>query len=322
MANLHPTRGLSFGARITIEAPILTNVTLSDLSLSANQFIVGSNQGTLIGIVQGLTPGSTLILTDSHSNAVELDGRTIHVGPTPPVVSGSFTFQLSEILEGALNTPHVTTLAIIAVSLPVPINISLPIIFGTAKVGVTINTTNGTWSNTPTSFTYQWNSEGVPIAGANASSYVPVSSDVGNTLTVSVGGVNNFGSGPTVTSLPSFAVIDIIPTINTPASIPSTPMVGSPITAVDAIWNNSVISLAYQWKVAGVNGTGTGANTLTYTPVSGDVGLTLTITVTATNSGGTSLPSTSAASAAVDAVSTDVLAIDLNIRVCALPLAA
>ena len=93
--------------------------------------------------------------------------------------------------------------------------------------------------------------------------------------------------------------IAIIPAINTPATIPGTPQVGTPSTAMDATWFNGVTSETWQWKSAGVNATGAGATTLTYTPVSGDLGNTLTITVTATNSGGTSVPSTSSNSAAV-----------------------
>ncbi|MDQ6867126.1 MAG: hypothetical protein M3178_01420 [Pseudomonadota bacterium] len=181
----------------------------------------------------------------------------------------------------------------------VPVNTALPTISGTPQVGQTLTATNGTWTNSPTSFAYQWNRAGGAISGATASTYVPVAADVGNTLTVSVTAANGSGSSAPATSAATSAIIDIIPTINTAASIPGTPQVGSPITATDAVWNHSVTSVAYQWKAAGINGTGTGATTLTYTPAAGDFGKTLTITVTATNSGGTSAPSTSAASAVV-----------------------
>jgi len=204
----------------------------------------------------------------------------------------------------------------------VPIETALPTISGTAKVGQTLTATTGTWTNSPSSFTYQWNDGGIPIAGATASTYVPVSGDVGDFLTVSVTAINGMGSSFPATSAATAAVIDIIPTINTPASIPGTPQVGQPITAIDAIWNHSVTSRTYQWKAAGVNGTGAGATTLAYTPASGDLGDTLTITVTATNSGGTSAPSTSAASAAVIAAASGGLNIGLNLGVDSIPLGA
>ena len=62
----------------------------------------------------------------------------------------------------------------------------LPTISGTPQVGQTLTATKGTWTNSPTSFTYQWNRAGTPIGGATAATYVPVSADVGNTLTISV----------------------------------------------------------------------------------------------------------------------------------------
>jgi hypothetical protein len=227
---LPPTRGLSFGGKVAVQTPILNAPILSQLSLSANQAVIGNVQGTVIGTVLGLTSGSTLLLINSASGAVQLVSGVLQVGPTPPTSIGSFNIQLMEVLDGAVNSPNITTI--------------------------------------------------------------------------------------------SGAVIDIRPTINTAPSIPSTPMVGSPIMAIDAIWNNTVISLSYQWQSAGINAIGAGATTLTYTPVIGDLGNTLTITVTAANSGGAGIPSTSAPSATVMPASSDTLKISLQIAVCSLPLAA
>src|SRR5436189_6351295 len=38
----------------------------------------------------------------------------------------------------------------------VPSNSSLPTVSGTAQQGQTLTTTNGTWSGSPTSYTYDW----------------------------------------------------------------------------------------------------------------------------------------------------------------------
>src|ERR1700694_5549737 len=93
----------------------------------------------------------------------------------------------------------------------VPVNTALPTIAGTAQVGQTLTATNGTWTNSPTSFTYQWNRAGTAIGGATASTYVPVSADVGNTLTVSVVAANSGGSSSPAISSATSAVIGIIP---------------------------------------------------------------------------------------------------------------
>jgi hypothetical protein len=187
-----------------------------------------------------------------------------------------------------------------------PVNQIAPTIGGTTTVGQTLTAHSllSDWSNSPTSLTYQWNRAGTPIGGATAATYVLVTADADHTLTVTVIATNSGGSSVPATSAPTASIIDLIPTINTPPSIQGTPQAGTPITLTDATWNNSVTSRAYQWKVGGTNATGQGAQQQTYTPVPGDVGSTLTVTVTATNSGGTSVPSTSAPSATVVAAGT------------------
>ena len=37
-----------------------------------------------------------------------------------------------------------------------PVNSTAPAVTGTAKVGSTLTVSNGTWSNSPTNYTYQW----------------------------------------------------------------------------------------------------------------------------------------------------------------------
>jgi hypothetical protein len=56
------------------------------------------------------------------------------------------------------------------------------------------------------SFAYQWNRAGTPISGATASTYVPVSADVGNTLTISVTATNGAGPSAPATSAATAAV--------------------------------------------------------------------------------------------------------------------
>ena len=168
----------------------------------------------------------------------------------------------------------------------IPVNTALPTISGTPQVGQTLTATNGTWTNSPASFTYQWNRAGTPIAGATASTYVPVSADVGNSLTISVTGTNGSGSSTPATSPATSSVIDIIPTNLAVPTISGTARVGQTLTATLGTWSHSPTSFVYKW--ANSNGLIPGATQLTYVPTSADVGLILEIFVVATNSGGTS----------------------------------
>ena len=82
----------------------------------------------------------------------------------------------------------------------VPSDVSPPTVSGTAQQGETLTASPGTWTASPSSYTYQWqdcDSGGhgcSAIPGATAGTYTLSAGDVGNTIEVSVVGVN--GGGP------------------------------------------------------------------------------------------------------------------------------
>jgi beta-glucosidase-like glycosyl hydrolase/regulation of enolase protein 1 (concanavalin A-like superfamily)/uncharacterized protein YjdB len=66
-----------------------------------------------------------------------------------------------------------------------------------AHVGEPVALVPGTWSVVPDSVSYQWFSDGVPLAGATGMSYTPVVGDVGHELSVEATAVHEeFGSVP------------------------------------------------------------------------------------------------------------------------------
>ncbi len=87
-------------------------------------------------------------------------------------------------------------------------NTVAPKLTGTPAVGVRLAVSDGTWSNSPLTYGYQWqdcNSEGkecTAIAGANNANYTPTDSDIGYTLVAQVTAVNGGGSvvAPTAAS--------------------------------------------------------------------------------------------------------------------------
>lgn len=91
----------------------------------------------------------------------------------------------------------------------VPANVTPPVVSGTAQVGQTLTTTNGTWSDNglPT-FTYQWwrDTNATPVGGATSQTYALVAADkthlIGVTVTdTDLGGAASAGSntvGPVV----------------------------------------------------------------------------------------------------------------------------
>jgi len=113
-----------------------------------------------------------------------------------------------------------------------PVNTVAPVVSGSATVGSTLTTTNGTWTNSPTSYTYQWFWFDVvtPISGATSATYVPVTGDIGHTLTCNVAAINLIGSN-SASSAATSAVVAALTTITTYAPIYS--RVGLPSLDLD-----------------------------------------------------------------------------------------
>jgi hypothetical protein len=81
-----------------------------------------------------------------------------------------------------------------------PTSLSVGTLSGTDTQGQTLTTTNGTWSGSPTGYTYQWqdcNASGAAcasITGATSVSYLLGSGDVGHTMRAAVTAANASGS--------------------------------------------------------------------------------------------------------------------------------
>ncbi|MGO9903371.1 MAG: cellulase family glycosylhydrolase [Solirubrobacteraceae bacterium] len=82
---------------------------------------------------------------------------------------------------------------------PAPVSTTAPSISGTPQQGSTLSASNGSWTNSPGSYGYQWqdcssSSSCANISGATAASYTAQAADVGDTIAVVVTATNAGGS--------------------------------------------------------------------------------------------------------------------------------
>jgi hypothetical protein len=101
----------------------------------------------------------------------------------------------------------------VSIGAGVPVNTIAPSLVGTPAVGNTLTVSTGTWTNNPTSYTYQWKKNGSPISGATSSMYLVVSGDASSTILCTVVAINAAGSGTINTgsvTIPA-SVIDLTP---------------------------------------------------------------------------------------------------------------
>lgn len=197
-----------------------------------------------------------------------------------------------------------------------PVTTAPPGVSGTPTVGQTLTGSDGSWSNTPTSFAYQWlrcNGGGnncASVANGTQNTYTLVGADAGNTMRVRVTATNADGSNSAQsaqTAAVAAATSSAAPKNTAPPTISGTPKVGQTLTVDPGSWSGNPTSFAYQWQrcdadVAACSNL-VGATGKTYGLPTADLGYRLRVVVTAHNAKG-SATATSAITTVVAPVAT------------------
>jgi hypothetical protein len=185
-----------------------------------------------------------------------------------------------------------------------PSNTTEPRINGTAAVGATLSATSGSWTNSPTSFAYQWvrcprsggmanGADCAAIGGATTSSYVVASADVDRRLRVRVTAANADGNA-TVASNATAVIAN--PDAGRPRNVQAptisgTPSQGQTLRVTPGTWTGTQpITFTFDWLRCDGAGNNcvqqAGFHDDAYVLREGDVGKTIRARVNARNSRG------------------------------------
>jgi hypothetical protein len=180
-----------------------------------------------------------------------------------------------------------------------PVNTAPPAISGTPTVGQTLTASDGTWTNNPTSFAYQWlrcNGGGnncSNVANGTQKTYTLVGADAANTMRVRVTATNVDGanSAQSAETAPVAAATSTAAPKNTaPPTISGTAKVGQQLTAAPGSWSGNPTSFAYQWQRCDADvaicSNIVGATGRTYSVQTAELGYRLRVMVTARNAKG------------------------------------
>lgn len=184
-----------------------------------------------------------------------------------------------------------------------------PVITGSGLVGQTLTCSQGSWTDLPTGYAYQWYRGATAITGATSSTYVLVSGDAGQSITCRVTATN--ASGSTTVASNAITVAGGAPANTVAPSITTdgTPQVSETITCDPGTWTGGP-TFTFQWQRGGVNITG--ATSASRVIAQADKTQSLQCIVTGTNGSGSVTATSNAITPTAEAAPVNTVAPSLS----------
>jgi len=158
---------------------------------------------------------------------------------------------------------------------------------------------------------YQWQRDGLAIAGATGSTYFTTQADVGAVISVVASYTDDQGTAESVSSSPTAAVVDVNQAPGGSVTIDNMmPLQGDTLTVANTLTDADGLSgpISYQWQRDGADVVG--ATSGTYTTTQDDVGSRISVVATYTDDAGSTEQVSSSATAPVINVNDAPLAVD------------
>ena len=172
--------------------------------------------GTQVGVVNSCTLGTWGNSPTSYSRQAYVDGvakgsaitgtGTASYTPVAGDADGVLTWGVTATNSSG-STTYTITVGTVAAGAGHPVNTVPPAISGTQQAGNVLTTTDGTWTGTVDSYSYQWLRDDVAIGGATSSTYTLVTADVGHIIKSKVRAHNSTTGAISATSSGTSAIL-------------------------------------------------------------------------------------------------------------------
>src|SRR4051794_31268847 len=224
---------------------------------------------------------------DSGSGFADISGATASTRTTTADDVGA-KLRVVVSASNAAGSAQATSAAIGPITPGPPTVTSAPAISGTTARGQAVTVSTGGWTDSPASYTYQWQRAATTtytsITGATAASYTLQPADVGMNIRVVVTAKNAVGSGWSYSDVAG-PVAKAPPTNSAIPTVAGTAARGSLLSSAVGTWAGAGNAYAYAWQRD--TGAGfaniTGATAANYTLQGADEGAKVRVKVTATN---------------------------------------
>ncbi|MFZ1993210.1 MAG: hypothetical protein WAU75_03810, partial [Solirubrobacteraceae bacterium] len=300
-----PTGIGSISGAIAAGAPGIGGPAIGDGTTNSYTQTVGTNTATLVGGIYPNGLDTTYFWQYGTSTAYgrQTTPQDIGSGTAPVTAQASLTgltpgvtyhYRLVATNSAGTDYGYDYTLATSTVSTVAPVSTVVPVVSGQALQGQTVSASTGSWSPTPTSYTYQWqrSADGgatwTSIGGAISSSYTVATGDLGAQIRAVVSATNSYGT--TAVQTAPVTIGSGAPAVTTGPTVSGHANQGQILSATST-WNPAGTSYSYQWQSSSDNGATwtnlSGATSSTYTLTAADLGHLVRVSVTAVNAYGT-----------------------------------
>jgi len=153
-----------------------------------------NSSSVVAGVTLTAVDGTWAYGVNSSTRSWTLDGTVVGTSTsyTPQSADTGKVLVYSQTATNDNGSTTASSVGYTIISATQPANTSLPYIQGVAMVGTPISVNNGTWINSPTSYTYEFLILGSVVA---TGTYTPVTGDVGKVISVRVTAIKGSESG-------------------------------------------------------------------------------------------------------------------------------